>query len=42
MSQVGVQTKKITDRSARSIILHPILKMVSPPIIAIASWVAYS
>jgi len=38
MSQAGVQTKNVSARSARSILLYRILKMVAPPIIAMVSW----
>jgi len=32
MSQFGVETQKISARSARSIVLYPILKIVALPI----------
>jgi len=34
-----LQTKLFSARSTRSILLHPTLKMVAPPVIAIVSWV---
>jgi len=35
----GGTNQNISARSTRSIVLYPILKMVAPPIIAMATWV---
>ena len=41
LSQFGVQTKKISARSARSIVLYPIFIVVALSLIAMISWVRW-